>query len=69
MMVLKSNLSCISDAFSSYSVSFSLMKILTMMGIVTGNLVRALFQLALEIPLVVSGAEDMASLFQLESSQ
>ena len=68
-MGLASHIFCVYDDFSSYRVSFSLMKSLTMMGMGAGNLVCALFQCALEITLVVSVAEDMASLFQLESSQ
>ena len=62
MMGLASHISCISDAFSSYCVSFSSMTCLTMMGLGPGHLVRALFHLDLAIKLVVSVVEDLAFL-------
>ena len=43
VMGMTSHLSWISDAFSSYRVSFSLMMSLTIMGLGQGRLVRALF--------------------------
>ena len=57
-MGLTSHLSCISDDFSSHRFSFSLITILTMMGLGPGHLVRALLHSALEITLVVSVSED-----------
>ena len=54
MMGLTSHLSCVYDTFSSYRVSFSLMTIMTVMVLVMGYLVRALFHFPLEILLVVS---------------
>ena len=54
MIDLTSHLSCLSDDFSSYRVSFSLMTSLTMMVLGLGNLVPALFHFPLKIPLVVS---------------
>ena len=68
-MGLTSNISCIYDPFSSYHVYFSLMTSLTMTGMVPGHLVRALFHFPMEIPLVVSVAEDLEFLFRLELSQ
>ena len=47
-MRMMSCLSCVSDTFSSYRVSFSLMTILTMMVLVPGHLVRALFHFPLK---------------------
>ena len=55
----KYHISFISDAFSSYRVSFSLMMSMAMMGLGPGHLVRALFHFPLEIPLVVSVAQDL----------
>ena len=43
VMGLTSHLSCVYDAFSSYRVSFYLMMSLTMLGLVPGHLVHALF--------------------------
>ena len=57
MMGLTSHLSCVYDDFSSYRVSFSLMTSLTMMGLGTGHLVRALFNYPLKNLLVVSVAQ------------
>ena len=54
MMGLTSHISCLSDVFSSYCVSFSLMTSLKMMVMGPGHLVRALFHFPLKIPLVVS---------------
>ena len=54
MMGLMSLISCLSDTFSSYCVYFSLIMILTVMVLVPGHLVRALFHFPLKIPLVVS---------------
>ena len=59
MMGLTSHLSCISNTFSSYPFSFSLMTILTMMGLGQGHMLRALFHFPLEISLVVSVVEDL----------
>ena len=56
-MGLKSHISCISNAFSSYRVYFSLKMSLTMMGLDPIHIVRALFNSTLEIPLVMSVAE------------
>ena len=54
MIGLTSDLSCLSDTFSSYHVYFSLMMILTMMVLGLGHLIRALFHFSMEILLVVS---------------
>ena len=68
MMVLTCHISCISNNFSSYCVSFSLMMSLTVMVLGPGHPVCVHFYFPLEIELVVSVAEDLAFLFQLESS-
>ena len=62
MMGLTSRISCISNAFSSYRVSFSSVMSLKMMGLGPGHLVRPPFLFSLEIMLVVSVVEDMAFL-------
>ena len=54
VMGLTSRLSCVSNAFSSYCVSFSLITSLTMMVMGLVHLVRALFHFPLKIPLIVS---------------
>ena len=58
-MGLTSHLSCVYDDFSCYRVSFSSMTSLIMMGLGVSHLVRALFHFPLEIPLVVSVAQDL----------
>ena len=69
MMGLTSYRSCISDTFSSYRISFSSMTSLTMTSLGLVHLVHAFFHFPLEIPLVVSVAEDLPFLIWLESSQ
>ena len=54
MMGLTSHLYYAYNSFSSYCVNFSVMTSLTMMVLVPGHLVRALFHFALKILLVVS---------------
>ena len=54
MMGLTNHISCVYDAFSSYTISFSLVMSLTTMGLSSGHLVRALFNFSLESMLVVS---------------
>ena len=56
-MGLKIHISCISDPFSSYHVSFSSKMSLTMMDLGPGHMVRALFNFPLGIPLFVSVAQ------------
>ena len=53
-MGLMSHLSCHSDTYSSYCVSFYFMTSLTMMVLGPGYLVRALFHFPLKILLVMS---------------
>ena len=58
MMGLPSHLYCIYNNFSSYSVSFSSMSSLKMIGMGPVHLVYPLFHFVLAIMLVVSVAED-----------
>ena len=54
MMGLVSHISCLSKTISSFHVSFSLMKRVTMIILGRVHLVRALFHYSLKILLVVS---------------
>ena len=53
-MGLTNHLSCLSDAFSFYSVYFPLMTIMTMTILGPRHMVSSLFHFSLQIPLLVS---------------
>ena len=63
MIGLTIHLSFNSDALTSYCVYFSSTTSLMMMGLGLGHLVHAIFHFFLEIQLVVSMEENLASLF------